>query len=90
MALGVPPVAFAVGGLPELIEADMSGLLAPAGDVEAFAVQATRLVNDSQLRSTLGAAGRHRAQDFGSDAMVDGTVKVYEAVRASNRIVING
>jgi glycosyltransferase involved in cell wall biosynthesis len=44
MALRVPPVAFRVGGLPELIIDRACGLLVPPGDVRAFASAAAALV----------------------------------------------
>ncbi|HET7456971.1 MAG TPA: glycosyltransferase family 4 protein [Gemmatimonadaceae bacterium] len=83
MALGVPPVAFAVGGLPELIEPGRSGLLAPAGDVDAFAREAARLVEDATLRRTLGAGARDRARVFDATKMVDGVERVYARVLAA-------
>ena len=85
MALGVPPVAFAVGGLPELIEEGVSGLLVPAGDVGVFAERLAFLVRDDALRARLGAAGRVRARQFDASHMVTGTLRVYEAVLANAR-----
>ncbi|MBK8250776.1 MAG: glycosyltransferase family 4 protein [Gemmatimonadetes bacterium] len=83
MALGVPPVAFAVGGLPELISAGTSGLLVPAGDVTAFAAAASRLIEEPAVRSALGQAGPGQAARFGVDAMVDGNESIYRAVLAA-------
>ena len=80
MALGVPPIAFAVGGLPELIEPERSGLLVRLGDHQAFAESIDRLVSDPTLRSSLGSAGRARATRFGVDQMIDGTLAVYQRV----------
>lgn len=80
MSLGVPPVAFAVGGLPELIEPGVSGLLAPAADVHAFAQAATNLMTDASLRKRLAAAGPGRAAAFGIAPMVAGTDAVYRHV----------
>jgi glycosyltransferase involved in cell wall biosynthesis len=83
MALGIPPVAFRVGGLPELIEDQRSGLLVPAGDVEAFAAATNRLVEDADLRRSLAAAGPERAAEFSVERMVRGTQGVYDAVLAA-------
>ena len=80
MALGVPPVVFATGGLAELVEADTSGLLAPPGDAQAFARQVVRLATDAPLRERLAAGGRTRAVQFSVDRMVDGTAAVYDLV----------
>jgi len=82
MALGVPPIAFRVGGLPELIEDGRSGLLVPAGDNAAFAAATDRLVRDEALRAALGAAGPVRAAEFSVDRMVRGTQAVYDTVLA--------
>ena len=80
MALGVPPVAFAVGGLPELIEHGRNGLLVPAGDVSAFATAASQLITNPVLRETLAAAGPPRAAMFGVQQMVDGVERVYASL----------
>lgn len=80
MALGVPPVAFAVGGLPELIVPGECGLLAPPADTATFAREAARLVDDAALRARLADGGRARARDFDVAHMVDGTERVYRAV----------
>jgi glycosyltransferase involved in cell wall biosynthesis len=80
MALGVAPVAFAVGGLRELIEDGRSGLLVPPADTAAFAHAAARLVESAPLRAVLAARGRERARDFDVRHMVEGTERVYRQV----------
>lgn len=80
MALGVPPVAFAVGGLLEVIEPGISGLLCGAGDIAAFAVAATSLIEDTGLRARLAAGARTRAKSFDAAEMTRGTEAVYQQV----------
>jgi glycosyltransferase involved in cell wall biosynthesis len=80
MALGVPPVAFAVGGLVELVQHERSGLLVRLGDVDGFAAAAGRLIDDERTRRRLGDAGPQRAAQFDVDSMVRGTERAYEAV----------
>jgi glycosyltransferase involved in cell wall biosynthesis len=87
MALGVPPIAFAVGGLPELVESGVSGLLVPGGDVTAFAAAASRLILDGGLRKSLGAHGIERARLFDAERMVDGTRAVYQRVLRPARAI---
>ena len=82
MALGVPPVAFATGGLAELVESERSGLLAPPGDVRAFAHEVERLATDSALRRALADGGRTRAAHFSVDRMASGASAVYDMVLA--------
>lgn len=80
MALGVPPVAFATGGLVELVEPGASGLLAPSNDCGAFAHDVERLATDADLRLALAEGGRRRAAKFDVRRMVDGTAAVYQTV----------
>lgn len=80
MALRVPPVAFRVGGLAELVLDGKTGILVPPGDLDAFAHAAARLILDDGLRTRLGEAGPERAAEFSVGRMVEGTVRVYERV----------
>ncbi len=84
MALGIPPVAFATGGLAELVEPGLSGLLVPPGDTAAFAREVTRMATDGTLRRRLADGGRARAAQFGVDFMVEGTAAVYQRVLAAS------
>jgi glycosyltransferase involved in cell wall biosynthesis len=82
MALGVPPIAFAVGGLPEVIEDGKSGLLIPPGDVAGFVRAAAALVSDDGLRAMLAEGARLRAAEFDARRMIDRTAEVYNRVIA--------
>ena len=62
MAAELPVVASAVGGLAELIENGVTGVLVPAGDKRALAEALGSLVKDPGRRRSLGAAGRARAE----------------------------
>lgn len=86
MALGIPPVTYATGGLAELVEDEVSGLLAAPGDAVAFARQVDRLADDDALRGRLAAGGRARAAAFSVERMVDGTAAVYDMVLAARRL----
>jgi len=86
MALRVPPVAFRVGGLPELIIDHACGLLVPPGDVGAFADAAALLVRDADLRQRLGSAGPSRAETFSVARMMEGTSRAYERVLSRDSV----
>jgi glycosyltransferase involved in cell wall biosynthesis len=82
MALGVPPIAFSVGGLPEVIEDGKSGLLIPAGDIQAFMRGAAELITNDALRARLGEGAKVRAREFSVKRMIERTAEVYHRVIA--------
>ena len=55
---GVPAVATRVGGIPDVVEDGVSGLLVPPRDASALASALDRLLTDDTLRQRLGAAAR--------------------------------
>ena len=82
MALGVPPIAFAVGGLPEVIEDGKSGLLVAPADIPGFVRAASALISDDGLRAMLGEGAKRRAREFDSKRMIERTAEVYNRVIA--------
>lgn len=81
MAAGLPIVASATGGIPEIVRDGSTGLLVPPRDPSALAAAVIRLLTDSALAERLGAAGREFVQREGSaDRMVDETLAVYRKV----------
>ena len=84
MFLGVPSVSTAVGGVPEVVADESTGLLAPAGDVDALAVKLGRLLDDAQARRAMGDAAQRRADELFSAKAV---VPRYEDLYA---LVLNG
>jgi glycosyltransferase involved in cell wall biosynthesis len=64
LAAGTPVIATAVGGVPEIVENDVNGILVPAGDVDAFAAAMASLVRDSGLADRLRGAARQAATTF--------------------------
>ena len=64
-AFGLPVVATRVGGIPDLLEHERTGLLVPDGDVGAMAAAVRRLLVDPALARRLSAAGRALAEQSG-------------------------
>ncbi|MBA2580267.1 MAG: glycosyltransferase family 4 protein [Thermoleophilaceae bacterium] len=58
MASGLPVVATRVTGIPELVEAGVSGLLATPGRTDEIAAALRRLAESPELRTSMGRAGR--------------------------------
>ena len=82
MALGVPPIAFAVGGLPEVIEDGKSGILVSPGDISGFMRAAAELITNDALRARLGEGAKARAREFDLKRMIERTAEVYDRVLA--------
>jgi glycosyltransferase involved in cell wall biosynthesis len=57
-AYGIPVIATPVGAVTEVITHEQNGLIVPVGDVDALATALRRLIDDAELRRTLGAAAR--------------------------------
>lgn len=70
-AAGLPVVAQATAGVPEVVMADKTGLLTPAGDLEAYAAAIAQLLNDEAQRRTMAAAAHrfvHEERSLGTAA----------------------
>jgi len=81
MMAGLPVVATRVGGVPELVEDGVTGLLVPPKDPDALAEALQKLIADPELRRRMGEAGREKAlKEFTLDRMLRETEKVYEGV----------
>ena len=69
-AAGLPIVASDVGGIPEIIEHGVNGLLVPPGDAQALADAIQQLIDDPQRARQLGEAARRTAfERFSAEAM---------------------
>jgi glycosyltransferase involved in cell wall biosynthesis len=64
MAMGLPVVATAVDGVPEMVNAGKTGILVPPKDPHALAAAICRLLDDPALAERMGKAGRERAEQM--------------------------
>jgi len=79
MALSRPVVASNVGGIPEMIEDGVTGLLVPPHDAETLATAIIRLLTDHPYADTLGRAGHDLVHDrFCIEAMIEATAAIYD------------
>ncbi|MCE9552615.1 MAG: glycosyltransferase [Planctomycetes bacterium] len=78
LAAGIPVVATDIPGVRELVTNSQHGFLVPVGDRAALARYANKLLDDTELRARLGAAGRERMQrEFSCEAMVHRYTSLY-------------
>jgi glycosyltransferase involved in cell wall biosynthesis len=88
MALRRPVVATAVGGVPEMVEHEKTGLLVPARDPVALGAAIARILTDHPLADMLARAGHDFVHaHFSLDEMVRSVSAVYEdgAARVAER-----
>jgi glycosyltransferase involved in cell wall biosynthesis len=77
-AHGRPVVATEVGGLPEMIEREASGLLVPPGDPDALADALLELLGDPERRAAMGRRAQRLLQErHGWDRVGEQTEKLY-------------
>jgi glycosyltransferase involved in cell wall biosynthesis len=86
MALGLPLVVSAVGGIPEVVTDGVEGLLVPPGDPEPFAAAYVRLADDPAERRRLGAAAARRAEDFDIARTQTGLEALYRSLLAKGAV----
>jgi N-acetyl-alpha-D-glucosaminyl L-malate synthase BshA len=81
MACKVPSIATRVGGVPELIDDGVTGLLYPVGDVEAMAAGTVSLLKNRERLEAMRDAGRKTAQNrFCASLVVPHYVRYYQQV----------
>lgn len=77
MQAGLPIVASAVDGIPELIEHEVNGLLVAPRDPDALAAALARLRGDRVLARRLGEAGREHVRAYNAAAMAGRYLRWY-------------
>ncbi len=82
-ACGKPVVVSSVGGLPEVVEDGVTGLVVPPRDPQRTAEAIERLVTDAALRARMGPAGRERvARRYDWERCVDRMLELYGSLLA--------
>jgi glycosyltransferase involved in cell wall biosynthesis len=87
MSAGLPVVATAVGGVPEQVTDETTGLLVPPDNPGALALALLLLAGDRTRRLSMGRAGRQRVeQNFSLERSIDAFAQAYAraAARAGN------
>jgi len=77
MCFGCPSVSTRVGGIPEVVEENVTGLLAPPGDAEGLAQAIQSLCQDARRRREMGQAAQIRARRYFSAEVI---VPMYESL----------
>jgi glycosyltransferase involved in cell wall biosynthesis len=79
MAAAVPVVSTRVGGVTELVDDGVHGMLVPFGDIDKMADAICWMLEHPEERRQMGDEGRHRiAAEFSTERMVTRIQAVYE------------
>jgi len=83
MAFACPSVTTAVGGIPEVVDHDVNGLLVPSAQPADLARAVDALLDDPTRRQRLGAAAQSKARTvFSAEQIVPRYVELYRRVSA--------
>ena len=81
MAYGVPVISTNVGGVPQLIEDGVEGLLMDVDDVEGLSDRLLELASLPERRAELGLAGRRKIENsFSVQSSIDRLVRIYQSL----------
>jgi len=82
MQAALPIVASRTGGIPDVIEDGINGLLVPPGEPEALAHAINHLLADRDLARRLSEGARERAKDYDWEVLAERVLRVYQDVTA--------
>ncbi len=81
MAMGLPVISTLHGGIPELVENRVSGFLVPERDADAIADKLNLLMQNSEIWSAMGKAGRARVEEkYDMNKLNDELVAIYQQI----------
>jgi starch synthase len=90
MSCSTPVIASRVGGIPELVDDGLTGLLTPPEDAEALAEAILTLLLDSARRDAMGRAGREKAmRQYAVSTVLHKTLSIYEQTLAGGAVADN-
>jgi glycosyltransferase involved in cell wall biosynthesis len=91
MAAGKPVVATRAGGLPEIVDDGVTGVLVPPGDAQALARALASLVSNPTLARQMGSKGRERVlRGFTMEKMAQGNEDYYYEILEAHRGELRG
>lgn len=84
MAMGKPIAATSGGGIPEMVQPEVSGLLSPVGNFERLGADIARILRDRGLAQRLSEGAKRRVTDFSVERTAELTEEVYRRIVLSD------
>jgi len=82
MQAALPIVASRTGGIPDVIEDGVNGILVPPGEPEELAHAINRLLADRDLARRLSEGAQERVKDYDWEVLAERVLRVYQGVTA--------
>jgi len=89
MQAALPIVASRTGGIPDVIEDGVNGLLVSPGDPEALARAIDRLLAERDLARRLSEEAQERAKDYDWEVLAERVLRVYQGVIAGRLALVD-
>jgi glycosyltransferase involved in cell wall biosynthesis len=84
MACGLPVVATEVGGIPDIVEPNRTGILVQKGDTQGLRVALASLLEDAGQRASMGKAAYEFAREhLDARKTTSRLVELYRALRTA-------
>ncbi len=80
-AAKVPVVATSAGGIPEIVEHGITGMLAPSGDEQTLARHLTEVMTNEKLRENLVKGAEAKVRLFSKEKMAEKMISVYASIQ---------
>lgn len=90
MAAGKPVIGSNVGGIPDLIEHSVNGLLFPSEDSAALAEAIRFLIQNPEKARAMGIEGQQRSKAYSTEAMIKKLDRLYSELIRKKKIKIDG
>lgn len=86
LAHGVPVVASAVGGIPQVVQNDVTGYLVAPGDLDGLTARLTQVLQDARHARQLGQRGRELVEaHYAAPAVLQALGRAYESLGLSRQ-----
>jgi glycosyltransferase involved in cell wall biosynthesis len=85
MSFGLPVIASNVGGISEIVDDGINGILIPPNDPDSLVNALHRIAGDAQLRNAMRDANLQKTANYGADRMAAAYDEIYRSILERRR-----